>query len=132
MIVVDTSALMAILNAEAGSADCLSVIMRETDIVICSATFTEAKIVAVRRGLAESMTALLARSISEIVSLTPGRAQFAAEAYARWGKGFHPAALNFGDCFAYALAKERDCPLLYVGNDFAGTDISAAIPRDQM
>lgn len=49
------------------------------------------------------------------------------KAYRQWGKGFHPAGLNFGDCFAYALAKERDLPLLFVGNDFARTDIRPAI-----
>ena len=54
-----------------------------------------------------------------------------AEANARWGKSMHPAGLNFGDCFAYAAAKEFDCPLLFIGNDFSRTDIlsAIAIPR---
>ena len=50
-----------------------------------------------------------------------------AGAYDKWGKGVHPAALNFGDCFAYEVAKEHDCPLLYVGEDFSQTDIEAAL-----
>jgi ribonuclease VapC len=52
----------------------------------------------------------------------------ATDAYARWGKGVHPAALNLGDCFAYALATELRCPLLYLGEDFARTDIRSALP----
>ena len=55
------------------------------------------------------------------------RARLAVQAYRRYGKGFHPARLNFGDCFAYELAKSRGCPLLYVGEDFARTDVVAAI-----
>ncbi len=55
--------------------------------------------------------------------MTPAAAQRIAHAYAKWGKGVHPAALNFGDCFAYEVAKDRGCPLLYVGDDFAKTDI---------
>ncbi len=51
----------------------------------------------------------------------------AADAYRRWGKGFHKASLNFGDCFAYALAEELACPLLYIGKDFPQTDIVSAM-----
>jgi ribonuclease VapC len=47
--------------------------------------------------------------------------------YSRWGKGVHPAGLNFGDCFAYDVAKQNDCPLLFVGDDFAKTDLLRAI-----
>jgi ribonuclease VapC len=50
-----------------------------------------------------------------------------ADAYARWGKGRHPAGLNFGDCFAYVLARETNSALLYVGEDFAKTDVSPAL-----
>lgn len=64
----------------------------------------------------------------EVVDVTDERSRLVAEAYRRWGKGFHPAALNFGDCFAYALAAERGWPLLFVGNDFARTDIRSARP----
>jgi ribonuclease VapC len=49
-----------------------------------------------------------------------------AEAYVRWGRGVHPAGLNYGDCFAYALARQRACPLLFVGDDFTKTDIRLA------
>ncbi|HZF96553.1 MAG TPA: type II toxin-antitoxin system VapC family toxin [Allosphingosinicella sp.] len=63
----------------------------------------------------------------EVVPLTEERARAAAEAYRTWGEGFHPAKLNFGDSFAYALAKEHDCPLLFIGNDFSKTDVKIAL-----
>lgn len=58
--------------------------------------------------------------------MTAATAQNVVQTYDRWGKGIHPATLNFGDCFAYALAKERGCPLLSVGEDFARTDLQRA------
>ena len=63
----------------------------------------------------------------DVVSLDAAAARRAASAYARWGKGFHPASLNFGDCFAYDLAKENNCPHLFIGNDFARTDVISAL-----
>ena len=63
----------------------------------------------------------------EITPLTAASARRIAAAYGRWGKGIHAAALNFGDCFAYELAVERNCRLLYVGNDFSRTDIRPAL-----
>jgi ribonuclease VapC len=63
----------------------------------------------------------------EIVAVTGETAVKMAGAYREWGRGSHPAKLNLGDCFAYALAKERACPLLFIGHDFAKTDIASAI-----
>jgi ribonuclease VapC len=74
------------------------------------------------------MSQLISTTELEVVDVTATTSRLVAEAYRRWGKGFHPASLNFGDCFAYALAAERGWPLLYVGNDFAQTDIVAARP----
>lgn len=88
----------------------------------------EVIIVAAGRGLTKAMAQLLADTISEVVPVTSDRARATGAAYSKWGKGIHPAGLNFGDCFAYALAREFDCALLYVGNDFARTDIVSAIP----
>jgi len=59
--------------------------------------------------------------------VTPASARRIAQAYENWGKGAHPAALNFGDCFAYELAREHDCRLLYVGDDFSRTDIEGVL-----
>jgi ribonuclease VapC len=58
-----------------------------------------------------------------VVPVTEADAILVAEAYDRWGRGAHSAALNYGDCFAYVLAKQRGCPLLFVGNDFSQTDV---------
>lgn len=83
-------------------------------------------IVADSRGGGSDLRALLARLKVEIVPVTPANIERVAEAYRRWGKGNHPAGLNFGDCFAYALAKELACPLVFIGNDFARTDVMRA------
>jgi ribonuclease VapC len=73
------------------------------------------------------MAALVEALGFTIAPLTASSARQVAAAYAKWGKGVHPAGLNLGDCFAYALAKEQDCPLLFVGDDFAMTDLAPAI-----
>lgn len=82
---------------------------------------------AARRNVAGEMAALIEDLAFEIVSITPAAARRVAAAYERWGKGVHPAGLNFGDCFAYEAAKEHACPLLYTGSDFARTDIESAL-----
>ena len=63
----------------------------------------------------------------DLVQITPRQAMLAREAYQRYGKGNHPAKLNLGDCFAYALAKARSEPLLFKGDDFSQTDVEAAL-----
>jgi ribonuclease VapC len=63
----------------------------------------------------------------EVVTVTPATARHIGAAYDQWGRGVHPAGLNLGDCFAYELARERACALLYVGNDFAQTDIESVL-----
>lgn len=127
MIVVDTSALMAILLNEAEAEVCMAALEGEDRLVISAGTLAEALIVADRRGLGEEMTRLIDGLGFEQVELTPAAAKGVAQAYARWGKGVHPAALNFGDCFAYQLASSRGCALLYVGEDFSRSDIVGVI-----
>ncbi len=90
-------------------------------------TLLELKIVALQKNCTDELSRLIASLNVEIIDLTASRAEFAAAAYQRIGKGIHPASLNFGDCFSYATAKEFDCPLLYVGDDFARTDVSSAL-----
>jgi ribonuclease VapC len=126
VIAVDTSALMAILLKEPPAANCAQVLDQNEDLLISAATMTEALIVSGRRGLGDQMSALMDRLNFTVVPVFEADARRAAEAHARWGRGVHPAALNLGDCFAYALAKARDCPLLYVGDDFAQTDVLGA------
>jgi ribonuclease VapC len=127
MIVVDTSALMAIVLDEPQAGDCSAALAREADVAISAANLAEALIVAERRGCAEQMAAIIFLLGFEVVPVTEASARGVAAAYARWGKGAHPAGLNFGDCFAYELARERGCPLLFVGANFAGTDVGSAL-----
>jgi ribonuclease VapC len=128
MIAIDTSALMAIVGKETFAQACIGVLDEETELVIAAATVTEALIVGGRRNVGSVMTRLLDALPLRIEPVTEAFARRAAAAYALWGRGVHPAALNFGDCFSYAVAKQYDCPLLYVGNDFARTDIRGALP----
>jgi ribonuclease VapC len=127
MIVVDTSALMAILLNEPEAGACIEALSAEDDLVMSAATAAEALIVSSRRGVGEEMARLIDGLGFDVVDVTNASARRIAGAYARWGKGAHPAGLNFGDCFAYEAAKQRGCPLLFVGKDFARTDIVSAL-----
>lgn len=90
-------------------------------------TVAEALIVASGRIISEEMLRLIERLNPEIVAVTAESARRIGEAYRRWGKGHHSAGLNFGDCFAYEVAKQHDCPLLFVGDDFTKTDVVSAL-----
>jgi ribonuclease VapC len=127
VIVVDTSALMAIALAEPRAKDCIDALSGEIEVLISAGTVAEAMIVASRRGIGEDMSRLIAQLGLEVVPVTLATVRGMADAYAKWGKGVHPASLNFSDCFAYEAAKDRGCPLLYVGEDFSKTDIEAAL-----
>lgn len=127
MIVIDTSALVGIAQREPTAERCKRVLSDEGRLLMSAGTLTEVLIVAKRRNLETEVTAILVQIGVEIVGVTPERAVAAADAYGAFGKGRHPAKLNFGDCFAYALAKKYDCPLLFVGDDFSRTDIRSAL-----
>ena len=127
MIAVDTSALMAILLDEPEAATCADAFATNDRIVVSAATVAEALIVAERRGLGAEMDALLDGLNLEIASVSLAVARRVAAAYARWGMGVHSAELNFGDCFTYEVAETWACPLLYVGADFARTDVASAL-----
>ncbi|MDE0706079.1 MAG: type II toxin-antitoxin system VapC family toxin [Rhodospirillaceae bacterium] len=127
MIAVDTSALMAILGDEPEADACADALDTNERLLISAATMAEALIVAGQRDLGTDMAELIDRAGLEIVGVSPAAARRVAGAYAKWGKGVHPAALNFGDCFAYETAKTHDCPLLYIGGDFAQTDIASVL-----
>jgi ribonuclease VapC len=130
-VIVDTSALIALLQNEA-SAEAIDVATEAAAWRgISAATLFEAAIVA--DGTSDPVRsarfdALVAGLDIEVVPLTAAHAAIARQAYRDYGKGSgHPARLNFGDCFSYALAKQRGEPLLYVGDDFAHTDIASAL-----
>lgn len=127
MIAVDTSAIMAILLGEPEGDACIDALEREDDIVISAGSLAETLIVAGRRNIGEEAAQLLDGLGLEVAPVTEASARQVAEAYRHWGKGVHPAGLNFGDCFAYIVAKERACPLLYVGDDFSQTDLASAL-----
>lgn len=126
MIVVDTSALIAVAAEEPEAAACEAV-LTANDVMISAATLAETLMVAKRKNVEDSLQALFGGLGLEVIEISEALAVLAAEAYGRWGKGFHPARLNYGDCFSYALAELYDCPLLYVGQDFARTDIRSAL-----
>lgn len=125
MIAVDTSALMAIVLNEPEAVACIAALEAEESVLISAGTLAEILIVAARRNIAQEVSSLIEALGFEIVSVTPASARRISQAYQQWGKGVHPAGLNFGDCFAYEVAKTHGCRLLYVGGDFAKTDITS-------
>ena len=127
MIAVDTSALMAIVLNEPEADACATALATEDKLLISAGTVAEALIVSARRNVGEEIQRLIDGLGFEVVSVTPAAARRIAHAYEKWGKGVHPAGLNFGDCFAYEVAKENACPLLYVGDDFSRTDIEGVL-----
>jgi ribonuclease VapC len=127
MIALDTSALMAMVMDEADAGAIQRVLESANEFCISAATIVEAHIVSWRRKVGGEMDALIANIAPEIVHVTNEFASAANLAHDAYGRGVHPAALNFGDCFAYALAKSRGCALLYVGEGFAQTDVRSAL-----
>lgn len=127
MIVVDTSALISILARDATAPACKRIVEEEEDIAISAGTLAECMIVAAGRRVDSEMEELIGVLGAEIVPVTAATARRIGAIYTRFGKGFHPAGLNYGDCFAYELAMQRDCPLLFVSEDFARTDVKRAI-----
>jgi ribonuclease VapC len=127
MIAVDTSALMAIVLDDPQSDACIGALEAEDDLIISAGTLAEALIVSARRNVGEEMERLIDGLALEVVSVTSASANRIAQVYEQWGKGVHPAALNFGDCFAYEVARERACRLLYVGEDFKKTDVEGVL-----
>jgi ribonuclease VapC len=126
LIAVDTSALIAAIGDEDLGERCAQV-LASNELIISAATVTECLIVGTRPQYQGRVGPLLDRLQPEVVVVSEPFARLAADAYRRWGKGFHPARLNYGDSFSYALAELYDCPLLYVGDDFAQTDVRSAL-----
>lgn len=127
MIVVDTSALISILKNEPSSQACALVLAGEPDLIMSAGTLAELLILTERRQLSAEREALMQIFDVKIIAVDERLARLSLDAHSSFGKGVHPAGLNFGDCFAYALAKDLDCPLLFVGNDFSQTDIVSAL-----
>ena len=131
MIVIDSSAIVAILQEEAEAQRFIEIVSAEDRCVVSAVTVYEAAIVMnFRSGLGGVADVLdfLASSRAEIQPFTEQTIPAAISAYQRFGKGTGARAhLNFGDCVSYALARSLDAPLLFKGKDFAATDIRAAV-----
>ncbi len=128
-LAVDTSALTAILLGEADATALVHALGAAQNIGLCAPNRTELLVVIqTRLGDAGVQRAkqFLHREHIRTVPLDQGLADSAADAYRRFGKGRHPAGLNFGDCFSYALAIREQAPLLFIGNDFSQTDALVA------
>jgi ribonuclease VapC len=128
-VIADSSALLAILLEEPEGHRFDVAMLRSLVCQISSATFLETSmILQSRRGPdgIRDLDLLILRFGIEVLPFTESQAQIARSAFERYGKGRHPAALNFGDCMAYALAKEGGEELLFKGTDFGQTDIAIA------
>jgi ribonuclease VapC len=125
-MVIDSSAIIAVLLNEAGAAHIAQAIEASSQRLLSAANLLEASIVIEsRKGEAggRELDLLLYRAAIEIVTVDQDQAEIARIAWRRFGKGRHTAGLNYGDCFAYALAKTRGLPLLFQGDDFSRTDV---------
>jgi ribonuclease VapC len=132
-MVLDTSAILAMLFVEPEAEAFARAVARAEYRRISAANLLEAGIVADHQADARAgrqLDALVARIELSTEPVTAEHVRIARQAYLDFGKGIHPAGLNFGDCFAYALAKATGEPLLFKGDDFQRTDIQAAVtPR---
>lgn len=129
-MVIDTSALIAILESETEAEQLAEAIEQDTTRLISAVSIVEATLVIENRRGKEggiALNLLMEKIAVEIIPVTAEHVVAACQAYRDFGKGRHPAKLNFGDCFSYAAAKLRDEPLLFKGNDFNQTDIACCI-----
>ncbi len=129
-IAADTSVFMAIIQKEPDASAFRRVLLESEKVLLSAATAVELHIVITAR-LGEAgvlkLNRLLAQPLFEIISVDQQQVEIANVAYERFGKGRHPAKLNFGDLFSYALAKKLNLPLLFKGDDFSKTDIQSLL-----
>jgi ribonuclease VapC len=128
-MILDTSAVIAVLQNEESAERLVAALENEPVRRISAANLVEAGIILQARfgdhGERE-LDLFVQRAHVEIIPVTEEHAEYARSAYRRFGRGRHAAGLNFGDCFAYALARALDEPLLFVGDDFKQTDVRPA------
>lgn len=125
--VLDTSAIISYLLGEPQKDQIAEKICSAEEVFISAGTLSELFIVAQSKGVYKLTRNFVEELQLQVVPVTRTTAEQIEKIYMKWGKGFHPACLNFGDCFAYALAKSKGLPLLFIGNDFKKTDIVAVI-----
>ena len=127
-MIIDTSAILAILLQEVDARQYAEAIYVAETCHMSAANFLEAAINLDSRlspAAGRQLDTFVERTLIAIEPVTPEQARVARQAYLDYGKGYHPAGLNFGDVFAYALSKTTRQPLLFKGNDFSQTDIEA-------
>jgi ribonuclease VapC len=133
-MIVDSSALVEIALGKAGAEALMVVLALPAPKRISAGNLLESYMVIDRRGFPESAMVLddtIRRAALMVEPVTEAQVAIARDAWRRYGRGSgHPARLNYGDCFAYALARERNEPLLFIGNDFAQTDVTSALDLD--
>ena len=128
-MIIDTSALVAVLDQESEAQRIVRTLASAPERILSAANLVEVGIVMqARRGDdgARDLDLLLAKLRVDIAAVTANQADIARKAFRRYGRGRHAANLNFGDCFAYALAKDKSAPLLFKGDDFGLTDVMVA------
>jgi ribonuclease VapC len=128
-LIIDSSALVGVLLDEAGSGACLNALLLADMKTISALNYFESAIVMEARkgpGGRIALESFCSALDIQPAPFTPAHAQLALDAWMRFGKGRHPAALNLGDCCAYALAQSTGVPLLAVGQDFVRTDVNLA------
>jgi ribonuclease VapC len=133
LIVIDTSAIIAILREEPEAEFFAEIIIDQDRCLLSAIGLFEASMVMIGRGppeLADGLDTLVERTGIEVVPVDRQLAIDSRAAFVRFGKGRHPASLNLGDCISYALARARGLPLLYKGEDFAKTDVISAVRRN--
>jgi ribonuclease VapC len=128
-MVIDTSAVVAVLLNEANAPRITQAMETGSPRLFSAANLLEAIVIESRKGEngGRELDLLIYRADIEIIPVDQDQAEIARIAWRRFGKGRHPAALNYGDCFAYALAKSRRLPLLFQGDDFSQTDIEGVL-----
>lgn len=128
-MIVDTSALVAIVNKEPGFEDLVDCMLSARTLSISAANYVELLAVCLRNRMSSDAARILLEELGIVIKAFDGpQARTAAGAYQRFGKGTgHPARLNMGDVYSYALAQTRNEPLLFVGDDFAHTDVVPAL-----
>jgi ribonuclease VapC len=129
-IVADTSAFVAILRKEPDAGVYRRVLLEADKVLISTATAVELHVVVTARLGADGilrLNHLFAQPLFEMVPVDRHQMVIANQAYERFGRGRHPAKLNYGDLFSYALAKSQNLPLLFKGNDFSATDLATCL-----
>ena len=128
-MIIDTSAVIAVLFDESDAATYANAIAKADTCRMSAATFVEVSMVVeaqTKSSGSRQLDAFMRRAGVTIEPVTEEHAHLARQAFTDFGKGRHRAGLNFGDCFSYALAKATGEPLLFKGRDFANTDLVAA------